>query len=74
MKTGKLNHCRHLFLSFIFIKNNKGSQQIKSMLHMKPKFTVCVSTFFFPRATNVVVLMPYISIPSHAQEGNLELE
>lgn len=42
---------------------------------MKPKFTVCVSTFFFfPRATNVVVLMPYISIPSHAQEGNLELE
>lgn len=42
---------------------------------MKPKFTVCVSAFFFffPTATNVV-LMPYISIPSHAQEGNLELE
>lgn len=46
------------------------------MLHKKSKFTVCVSAFFFffPRATNVVVLMPYISIPSHAQEGNLELE
>lgn len=46
------------------------------MLHMKPKFTVCVSAFFFfkSRATKVVMLMPYIFIPSHAQEGNLELE
>lgn len=41
---------------------------------MKPKFTVCISALFSSRATNVVVLMPYISIPSHAQEGNLELE
>ena len=41
---------------------------------MKPKFSLCECIFFFPRATNVVVLMPYISIPSHAQEGNLELE
>lgn len=39
---------------------------------MKPKFTVYVSAFF-SIATNVV-LMPYISLPSCTQEGNLELE
>lgn len=41
---------------------------------MEPKFKVCVSAFFFSRATTVVELMPYISTPSHAQEGNLEFE
>lgn len=40
---------------------------------MKTKFSLC-KCIVFPRAINVVVLVPYISTPFLTQEGNLELE